>query len=133
MTRTLHAIYDGDCAFCTRSLNILGLADVQHRIERHDARRRDLVLARFPQLAGADLDDAMFVVDPDGRVYRGYFAFKRLLRGLPLAWPLLLCFFIPGADVVGPRVYAWVARNRRRFGCASDACELPPSTGPQSH
>jgi hypothetical protein len=40
-------------------------------------------------------------------------------------WPLIPLFYFPGTGIVGPRVYAWVARNRRRFGCESDVCEVP--------
>ena len=65
-----------------------------------------------------------------GAVFRGYFAFKEILRRLPLTWPLLLLFHLPGADAIGPRVYAWVARNRRRLGCTTETCELPPRSGP---
>jgi predicted DCC family thiol-disulfide oxidoreductase YuxK len=77
-------------------------------------------------LEGADFDQAMFAVTAQGKVFRGYFAFKEILRRLPLTWPLLPFFYLPGADAVGPRVYAWVARNRRRLGCTTDACEIPP-------
>ena len=42
-------------------------------------------------------------------------------------WPLIPLFYLPGSGVIGPRVYAWVARNRRRFGCESDVCETAPS------
>jgi hypothetical protein len=58
-------------------------------------------------------------------VTRGFFAFRRILWESPLMWPLIPLFYFPGAGIVGPRVYAWVARNRRRFGCESDVCELP--------
>ena len=78
-------------------------------------------------LAAADFDNAMFVVTPSGEVHRGYFAFKRLLRGMPLAWPLLPFFYIPGSSFIGPRLYGWVARNRKKFGCATDVCDVPPS------
>ena len=81
----------------------------------------------FPELAGADFENAMFVVAPDRRVCRGFFAFRRILWESPLMWPLLLLFYFPGSGLVGPRVYAWVAKNRRSFGCESDVCELPPA------
>jgi hypothetical protein len=89
------------------------------------------VLAAFPELTSADFENAMFVVAPDRRVTRGYFAFRRMLWESPLVWPLLLLFYFPGSGLIGPKVYAWVARNRRSFGCESDVCELPP-TPPRS-
>jgi predicted DCC family thiol-disulfide oxidoreductase YuxK len=99
-------------------------------VQLYDSHASELVADRFPMLAGADFDQAMFAVTAQGTVFRGYFAFKAILRRLPLTWPLLLLFFLPGADVVGPRVYAWVARNRRRFGCTTETCDLPtPRSG----
>lgn len=116
MAEPVDIIYDGHCTFCTRALDMLRRIDtarVMRVYNSHDAETRR---ARFPMLEGADAANAMFAV-AGGRVYRGYFAFKRLLRGIPLAWPLLLLFYLPGSGLIGPRVYAWVARNRRSFGC----------------
>jgi predicted DCC family thiol-disulfide oxidoreductase YuxK len=119
-------IYDGDCGFCRRALRLFARVDVWHRLRLHDARRRDDLLAAFPGLAGADLDDAMYVVTRERRVYRGFFAFRRLIWNSPFTWPLVALFYFPGAATVGPRVYAQVARNRRRLGCDSDGCAPPP-------
>jgi predicted DCC family thiol-disulfide oxidoreductase YuxK len=80
----------------------------------------------FPELAEADFEHAMFAVAPDRRVTRGFFAFRRILRESPLMWPLLPLFYLPGSSAIGPKVYAWVARNRGKLGCESDVCELPP-------
>ena len=99
--------------------------DVLGRLTLHDATDRDRVREVFPELGDADLDDAMFAVDDQRRVTRGFFAFRRVAWESPLTWPLLLLFYLPGAGIVGPHVYAWVARNRRRFGCESEVCELP--------
>jgi predicted DCC family thiol-disulfide oxidoreductase YuxK len=99
----LDVIYDGRCGFCVRSLNVCRA------------------------LASADFENAMFVVAPDRRVARGFFAFRRMLWESPLMWPLLLPFYVPGSGWIGPRVYAWVARNRRTLGCESDVCERPPT------
>jgi len=128
----LHLIYDGQCTFCRRSLRVCVALDVRRRLRLHDATDREAVLARFPTLAGADFDNAMFAVAPDGRVYRGFFAFRRILRASPLTWPLLPFFYLPFSGTLGPRVYAWVARNRYRFGCESTVCEAPARSTPSS-
>jgi predicted DCC family thiol-disulfide oxidoreductase YuxK len=121
----LHVIYDGQCGFCIRALNVCRALDVRDALRFHDANRRQEVLAAFPELRQADFDHAMFAVDPDRRVTRGFFAFRRILWESPLMWLLVPLLYFPGTRWAGPKVYAWVARNRRRFGCDTDTCELP--------
>ena len=121
----LHVIYDGQCGFCIRSLKVCRALDLRRALRFHDASARQQVYANFPELTGADFENAMFAVAPDRSVTRGFFAFRRILWESPLMWPLIPLCYIPGASVIGPRVYAWVARNRGRLGCQSDVCELP--------
>jgi predicted DCC family thiol-disulfide oxidoreductase YuxK len=122
-------IYDGQCGFCIRSLRICRALDVRRVLRFHDANARGEVDARFPELAGADFDNAMFVVTASRRVFRGFFAFRRIARAVPLMWPLLGLLYLPGSSWFGPKAYAWVARNRRRFGCESDVCDVPDPLG----
>jgi predicted DCC family thiol-disulfide oxidoreductase YuxK len=119
-------IYDGQCGFCQRALRLAQRLDSRKRLRLHDATQREAVLRQFPELKDADLADAMFAVDAERRVYRGFFAFRRIVRESPRTWLLLPLFYLPGSGLIGPRVYAWVARNRHRFGCESEVCELPP-------
>jgi len=121
----LDVIYDGQCGFCIRSLKVCRALDIRGALRYHDANARGQINASFPELAGADFEHAMFAVAPDRRVTRGFFAFRRILWESPLMWLLIPLFYLPGSGIVGPRVYAWVARNRRRFGCESEVCELP--------
>jgi predicted DCC family thiol-disulfide oxidoreductase YuxK len=122
----LHVIYDGQCGFCVRSLKVCRALDVRGALRFHDANARQQVHASFPELANADFENAMFAVARDRRVSRGFFAFRRILWESPLMWLFIPIFYFPGSGVVGPRVYTWVARNRRRFGCESDVCDIPP-------
>lgn len=96
----------------------------------HDAGDREAVLGRFPMLAGADTDEAMFAITERGEIFRGFFAFRRMLWASPWLLPLLALFYAPGAAFLGPRVYAWVARHRRSLGCSADACEVPAPPRP---
>jgi len=123
-------IYDGKCAFCVRSVRMVRALDVWGLLCFVDGTDRPQVEARYRRLGGADLDQAMFAVTEDGGVYRGFFAFRRLLWVSPLLWPLIPLFYFPGARLVGPRLYAWIAKNRRSLGCRSSTCPIPPSSDP---
>jgi predicted DCC family thiol-disulfide oxidoreductase YuxK len=116
MTR-VHVVYDGLCLFCIRSLNVVRVLDRRDVVAYHDASDRDAVTERFPSLVDAELDAAMYAIDTRGRAYAGFFAFRRVARELPAAWPLLPLLHLPGAGFVGSRVYALIARNRSRLGC----------------
>ena len=126
----ISVVYDGQCGFCVRSLRIVRALDVWGLLRFVDGTDRPQVEARFPGLSDADLDGAMYAVGDGGRTYRGFFAFRRLLWSSPLLWPLLPIFYLPGARWVGPRVYAWIARNRRSLGCRTSACPVLPSSDP---
>ncbi len=71
--------------------------DAVRVLTTYDAHDTKTVEVMFPQLSSVDLDDSMYVVSARGRVYRGFFAFRRLARSSPLTWLLLPLFYAPGA------------------------------------
>jgi predicted DCC family thiol-disulfide oxidoreductase YuxK len=121
----LHVIYDGQCFFCIRSLKLFRAVDFMHVLSFYDAHDESRISMTFPELRDADFDNAMFVVSESREVSRGFFAFRRMIWGSPLTWLFIPIFYFPCAGFVGTRVYAWVAKNRLKFGCRSDACTLP--------
>jgi len=122
----LDVVYDGRCGFCARSLDICTRLARRPIFRLHDANDREAIGTRFPMLATADTDAAMFVVTESGEVFRGFFAFRRMMWTSPWLFPFLPFFYAPGASLIGPRVYDWVARNRGRLG-GTAACSLPAS------
>ena len=121
--KSLNLIYDGHCGFCIRALKLVRALDLVGVLRFHDAHRVE-TFARFPELRNAEVEDAMYTIANDEPLYRGFFAFRRLVWDVPLLWPLVVLFYFPGASVFGPRLYAWVARNRTRLGCHSGFCDL---------
>jgi predicted DCC family thiol-disulfide oxidoreductase YuxK len=119
----LDIIYDGNCGFCIRSLQILNLFAVGAALRFHDF-HQTTIFEKFPNLRNADLQDAMYVLAWNERPHRGFYAFRRILWESPLLWPLRPLFYFPGIGLIGTRVYAWIARNRRQIGCESDVCAL---------
>jgi predicted DCC family thiol-disulfide oxidoreductase YuxK len=122
-------VYDGQCGFCVRALDRVRRLARRSVFRFHDAHDGVAVLARFPVLGGADTDLAMFAVTERGEVFRGFFAFRRMLWASPWLVPFLVLFYAPGASLLGPRIYAWIARHRRGIAGAA-ACEVPPPPRP---
>lgn len=123
-------VYDGHCGFCMHSLKIvraLDLFGVLRFYDSHDPETYRL----FPQLLAANLDEAMYALADGEPPYQGFFSFRRLIWSSPLTWLLIPVFYFPGAGFFGPRIYSWVARNRSRFGCRTEVCDLPPRANPE--
>jgi predicted DCC family thiol-disulfide oxidoreductase YuxK len=130
---TLLVIYDASCMFCRAA---------ERWLRRHDRWTRlrfepiaDVVDTRGHHFGRAVLDAEMHVVDGGGRVYRGFRAWRRIVRDVPILMPLLPLLWLPGASLVGDRVYHWVAAHRsvigrrlgleRRIGsCSTDPDEM---------
>ena len=122
----LDIVYDGQCGFCVGALRLVRRAARRDVFRLHDANDRAAIATRFPTLADADTDEAMFAVTGRGEVFLGFYAFRRMMWASPWLYPFLLFFYAPGASLLGPRLYAWVARHRRSLGCAAEACAVPP-------
>jgi predicted DCC family thiol-disulfide oxidoreductase YuxK len=118
-------LYDGQCAFCRKSVELLRRLDWLGRLTFLDARDN----SRLP--AGAALEPArlleeMHVLTPDRHVYHGFGALRWLAWRLPLLWALAPLLYIPGVPALGQRLYLWVARNRFRLvPCHGGVCTLP--------
>jgi predicted DCC family thiol-disulfide oxidoreductase YuxK len=128
--KLINVIYDGQCAFCIRSLEMFRAADVRRLMRFYDSHHSQTA-ERFPILKDADLDQAMFVVVDGESPQRGFFAFRRMLWSSPILWLLIPLFYFPGIAYIGTRVYTWVARHRSSFGCRTSMCSLqePPTNG----
>jgi predicted DCC family thiol-disulfide oxidoreductase YuxK len=121
---TIDIIFDGQCRFCIRSVNVVRALDILGTLRFHDANRPE-TLELFPELRGAGLTEAMYARVQGEPPHRGFYAFRRVLWSSPPMWPLIPLFYFPGVGFLGEPVYAWVARNRKNLGCESDLSPLP--------
>ena len=125
------AIYDGYCVICNQTRRTVMALDWLHRVEFLNIHDWNEVNARYPTL---DYDTAMgqmHLVTPAGDLMGGFPAVRRLLRELPLGYPLWLLLHLPGMNWLGNRVYRFIARHRYRinrlFGmpvCEDGTCKV---------
>ena len=120
-------LYDGQCAFCRKSVELLRRLDWLHQLTYGDARDLTHLPAGAP-LEAARLLEEMHVLTPDRQVYHGFGALRWLAWRLPPLWALAPLLYIPGVPALGQRLYLWVARNRFRLvPCHGGVCTLPPA------
>ena len=130
------ALFDGDCAVCTRSAAWFAARDAGGRVERVDLRRAH---DRFPGLDADAVRALMHVVDADGRVIIGLDAVRAVLAAIPgWAWAATALGWV-GVHGAADVTYRAFARNRLWFNrflpgvvvpgspaeaCDGDACAI---------
>ncbi len=105
--------YDGDCGFCTRVARWLARLDLLRQVTWTPYQSLD----QPPQdLSWEDLNQAAYLEHSHRhRLYRGFYAFRRLTLWLPPLLPLAPLFWFPGVALAGRVLYRWVAANRQRI------------------
>ena len=116
----LIALYDGQCDFCRASRRLFESLDRRDRISFIDLHSSETA-------PDADTPGAM-QVRHGAQTWTGFAGIRRLVKELPLGFPIWLLLHAPGADWLGERVYGWVARNRYRIARTDCACESPERT-----
>lgn len=115
-------IYDGDCAFCTTSVQFL-----QRRIRRHPRfepwQFLDLVSIGISQ---ESCEQAVQFIDANGSVHSGERAIAHLLIHGGKGWKVMGgVLLVPGIRHVAGAVYRWIAQNRHRLPGGTAQCSLP--------
>jgi predicted DCC family thiol-disulfide oxidoreductase YuxK len=121
-------LYDGQCALCRRSIDILRWLDWLGRLTYTDARSAPGTAADYPRLSAERLLEEMHLILPSGaKVMHGFQAFRWMAWRLPPLWPLAPFLYLPGMSFVGQRVYLWIARHRFQLvPCHGGVCTRPP-------
>jgi predicted DCC family thiol-disulfide oxidoreductase YuxK len=121
-------VYDGDCAFCTSS--------VQWLTRRH-VRVDDVVAWQHADLAALGLtqeqcEDAVQLVEAR-RTTSGHVAFGRLLLRSQWWWkPVGALLLVPPTSWLARAVYRWIADNRDKMPGGTPACALPAEQRPKA-
>ena len=116
--------YDGDCAFCSRSVVTVARLDRSARISFAPLQGKFASKHGLSHLAGPDGTMAL-IRESDSRVFTRSDALIELSRALGGWWrlPGLVSSLIP--KPLRDLVYQWIARNRYRFMGKTESCTLP--------
>ncbi len=119
-------VFDGQCNFCRLSVRHLEIMDLWGRLQMRDFHTMEDLTLLHPDLNHAKAASQLYLIEPDGRLSGGFFAFRRLSLLLPMLYPCIILFYFPGTGLMGPWVYAWIAKNRYLFHinpiCVQNAC-----------
>lgn len=116
-------IYDGDCAFCTRSVE-LGRRWIDRK-GRYAIRAWQQASPGAYGLTVQDCVDAAQFVDEAGRAHAGHLAIAAALtHGAPGWRPLGHLLRMPGVSALAARVYRWVAGHRYELPGGTAACRI---------
>jgi predicted DCC family thiol-disulfide oxidoreductase YuxK len=120
-------LYDGDCAFCCKSIALLRKLDWLGNLEYVNVRDGTQSILKEPLIAAAPLLEQMHVLPREANaLYGGYRAIRFIAWRLPLTWPLAPFLYLPGMTWLGQKIYLWIARNRFKIiPCEHGACRVP--------
>ena len=117
--RRIAVLHDDRCLFCIGTVRLLERLDWLGRLEPVGLYPWQRVQERMGgRVSGIDplrAREQLHIVLPNGRVRAGFAAFRSLAWRLPPLWPIAPLLHLPGAERIGQRLYALIARNRHRF------------------
>jgi predicted DCC family thiol-disulfide oxidoreductase YuxK len=112
----MEMIYDGRCGFCVRSMAWLLAFDGLGQINVRDFRSNP-----SPLVSDAQLEQALYIVLPDGRALPGFDAYRHVVLRVPGLWWLVPLFYVPVASrLFGRPTYRWIAANRSRLSAGEN-------------
>ncbi len=119
-------VYDGNCQFCTASIEMLKGMDLFGRLTFVDYHTAEDLTVLHKDLTKQKVHSQLYLIEPSGNLHGGFFAFRRMTWLLPMLYPVIFFVYFPGANVLGPIIYAWISKNRYLFHshkkCRNNAC-----------
>jgi predicted DCC family thiol-disulfide oxidoreductase YuxK len=123
-------LYDGSCRFCLMAAKKLAALACPGSVQMTNFQAPG-ALDRFPGVSHVACMQAMHLVTPDGRLYRGAEAAVRALATRRFPGWFAYLYYLPGLKQVLDHTYAFLAARRYRLmgragerECASRTCSL---------
>ena len=119
-------IYDGDCGFCQRVVDLIKKFDWLRKFDFIPFQNEE-VFKDFNELTSEMCQKEIFLckINKNGRKYfPGYDAFKMMTLFVPITMLFSWFFFLPGVVQLGRIVYKIVAKNRHRIKFGDKTCKI---------
>ena len=119
-------IYDGSCGFCRASIRPIKTMDMFGVLKKINYHAEKNLEELHPKLNPEVCHSQMHLLEPNGKLYGGFAAFRRLTLRLPMLWPFAPIAHLPGMSIPGNAAYRLIAKNRYLFHaaktCKDNAC-----------
>ncbi len=127
----LEMIYDGDCGFCQRSMQVFLAFDGMGHIQARDFRTNP-----SPWVSHKAMEKALHLLawrphSQEPLILGGFEAYRYVVLRVPGQWWMVPLFYVPFfSRWIGTPVYNWIALRRGTIstyvGNSDTACALPP-------
>ncbi|RDU36129.1 DUF393 domain-containing protein [Neobacillus piezotolerans] len=122
----LLALYDGNCVLCNKTKAKAQKLDWLGRVQWISLQDYEKQ-GREPSFRAIDLRRELHLIGEGGKVYKGFFAARKLLIQFPATFLPALFLYLPFAKMAGVPIYNWAARNRYKWmgeTCADGSCSI---------
>lgn len=118
-------IYDGLCPLCIRTVTIIDYFDLRGKLNFIDFENEKQEVKQLNnELKDDDLRHSMHLISPNGKIYKGFFAFEKLASLMPVLWITVPFLKIPFVSNAGNYLYHKIAGNRKRHICNAEYCAI---------
>jgi predicted DCC family thiol-disulfide oxidoreductase YuxK len=112
-------LIDGSCGLCRRTAGVVRRLDVLSRVDIYDVVNEwPAIATQFPTISQDSCLHHMHLMRAGKTPVVGFDAYRALAWSLPMGWLILPLLYMPGVPQIGRQVYASVAAQRARTGCA---------------
>ena len=104
-------IYDNKCEFCIGTKNVFNKIDKKQKIKWigiNNFNNKKLKINKKSLLKEIHLIS-------NGKVYKGYYAFKQISKNNPFLFPFYILSLIPGIDFIGTKIYGFISKHRYKI------------------
>nr|WP_034645502.1 DUF393 domain-containing protein [Bacillus methanolicus] len=120
------ALYDKTCLLCQETKRLFNKLDWLGKVEWIPLQEYEKKQSRFA-FRKEDLRKEIHIITPSNKIYKGFYAVRRLLVNFPATFLFGILIHVPFADRIGNPIYKWLAKNRHKFlrkNCDRGSCSI---------